>query len=211
MNYFKTGLLFTVLTAVLSISVSVSAKNPGVEAGKKAPDFTLQNLDGKAVTLSDYTKPDQPEKGNIVLLQWINPDCPFCNRVHNDGLVKKMMDRIREMKPDIVHLQINSTHYMGADRTSKYVKKHDVQPTTLMDQDGQVGKKYDAKTTPHMFLIDRKGVLRYRGAMDNDKFGRKSSDKRTNYVIQAVRQLTDGKEISPNKTRPYGCSVKYEE
>jgi len=173
--------------------------------GEKAPDFTLPNLEGKKVSLSDYTKKDQ-----YVILEWMNPDCPYCTRVHKSGIVNRMLENVRKLTDgNVVHIEINSTHYMGPEKTGKYLKEHGVQSTALMDKSGKVGRLYDAKTTPHMYVIDKKGILRYRGAIDDDVKGRKSPDERTNYVVNAIKQLTSGKDVGPNKTKPYGCSVKY--
>lgn len=211
MKRLMTGVLVVIGMFALSSGYLFSEDSSELEVGKKAPDFTLPNLEGESVTLSEHTKPDNPEKGNMVILQWINPDCPFCNRVHEDGLVQEMMENVREMRSDVVHIQINSTHYMNSEETAEYIDDSNVDPIGLVDRDGSVGKKYGAQTTPHMFIIDRKGILRYNGAIDNDEHGKKSEDERTNYVIRAFRQLINGEEVAPAKTSPYGCSVKYED
>ena len=76
-----------------------------------------------------------------------------------------------------------------------------------MDLEGRVGRMYDARTTPHLFVIDKEGVLRYQGAIDNDPSGRKADAE--NYVVKAVQALVSGQPVSPETTKPYGCSVKY--
>ncbi|MHC4129834.1 MAG: thioredoxin domain-containing protein [Planctomycetota bacterium] len=78
----------------------------------------------------------------------------------------------------------------------------------LIDRDGKVGHLYGAKRTPHMFVVDAKGILRYQGAIDDDSSGDKG-DRATNYVVQAVRQIAAGDTVTPDVTRAYGCSVKY--
>lgn len=192
-------------------------QNKKAEVGKKAPDFTLKTVDGDEVTLSDYHRKTDDDgnvvrKGKIVVLQWINPDCPYCRRVHSSGLVNEMVKNLKKVTDDVVHLEISSTHYMGPKKIKKYQKEHDIDAPALLDRDGTVGKTYGAKTTPHMYVIDRRGVLRYQGAFDNDVRGKKKEDKRKNYVVNAVKQLEkEEKDVSPNKTKPYGCSVKYKE
>jgi len=96
---------------------------------------------------------------------------------------------------------------MDSGMTAAYLKKHDIEAPGLVDREGTVGKMYDARTTPHMYIIDKEGVLRYSGAIDDDQSGR--SDSPTNFVVQAMRQIAAGETVAPDSTRPYGCSVKY--
>ena len=168
--------------------------------GEKAPNFTLADAEGTEYSLSDY-------KGKIVVLQWINPDCPVCHRVHKSGLVKKMNEKLTKIDSEIVVLDINSTKNTKVDKSAKYLAKYKIDVTALSDLDGTVGKMYGARTTPHVFVIDGEGVLRYQGAFDSDPVGK--SDDTTNYVINAVMQITEGETVTPDSTKPYGCSVKY--
>ena len=176
-------------------------KTAVAKVGKPAPDFTLKDAEGKAYKLPDY-------KGKIVVLQWINPDCPVCRRVCKDGVVRNAIKELKALDKDYVHLAINSTHYMDPEAGAKYLKSHKIDVPALSDADGTVGHLYDARTTPHLFVIDKKGILRYSGALDDDPRGRKG-DEATNYVVNAVRQIIAGEEVSPGTTKPYGCSVKY--
>jgi peroxiredoxin len=169
--------------------------------GEPAPGFTLQDASGKSYTLADY-------KGKIVVLQWINPDCPVCRRVASSGLVTAMHRQVREVDPDVVFLAINSTHYMEPDASAKYLKEHRVEMPALSDRDGTVGRLYGAKTTPHVYVIDAEGVLRYQGAFDDDPQGQKG-DKAVNYVLTAIRQIEAGETVMPDTVKSYGCTVKY--
>ncbi|MHC4102825.1 MAG: thioredoxin domain-containing protein, partial [Planctomycetota bacterium] len=87
-------------------------------------------------------------------------------------------------------------------------KTHKIDAPVLIDRDGKVGHLYGAKRTPHLFVIDAEGVLRYQGAIDDDQRGDKG-EKATNYVVQAVRQIVAGETVAPDITRSYGCTVKY--
>jgi peroxiredoxin len=169
--------------------------------GKAAPAFTLNDRNGQVHSRTDYA-------GKIVILQWINPDCPICRRVHATGLVKAMKQRLAEISSDVVHLTINSTHYMEPSVGAEYLKTNKIDAPLLIDRDGAVGHLYAAKTTPHMFVIDAKGVLRYQGAIDDDPHGRKGEEA-MNYVVQAVQQIAAGETVSPDQTQAYGCTVKY--
>ncbi len=169
--------------------------------GKPAPNFTLKDTDGNEVSLSDYS-------GKIVLLQWINKDCPVCRRVMDKGLTQKMLENIKGLDENAVWLAIDTTHYMKAEDTAAYLKKHNMPGKGLMDPNGAVGRTYGAKTTPHLYVIDAKGVLRYSGAINDDRRGRNGTAAK-NYAVNAVQQIVAGEEVSPSTTRPYGCSVKY--
>jgi peroxiredoxin len=171
------------------------------EIGEPAPAFTLADSTGKSHALADY-------RGKIVVLQWINPTCPVCRRVCSTGLVTAMRKQLDEITPGVVYLGINSTHYMEPSVGEAYFKTHKIDAPVLIDRDGKVGHLYGAKRTPHLFVIDAEGVLRYQGAIDDDQRGDKG-EKATNYVVQAVRQIVAGETVAPDITRSYGCTVKY--
>jgi hypothetical protein len=153
-------------------------------------------------------EPATAAAGKIVVLQWINPDCPVCRRVHSTGLVTAMRKRLDTITPGVVHLAINSTHYMEPSVGEAYLKTHKVAAPVLIDRDGKVGHLYGAKRTPHLYVIDAEGVLRYQGAIDDDQRGDKG-DQATNYVVNAVQQIVAGETVAPDITRSYGCTVKY--
>lgn len=194
------------LAALMSAAAAFAAPAPGTgteakaKVGEAAPNFTLDDVNGKSHSLSDY-------KGKIVILQWINPDCPICTRVSKTGLVTKMARDCKAIDKDIVHLAINSTEDMPGSTSAKYLKKHKIKALALIDGDGKVGHLYGARTTPHIFVIDAEGILRYQGAIDDDPRGGK--EDATNYVVNAVRQITSGETVSPDYVKSYGCSVKY--
>jgi peroxiredoxin len=156
--------------------------------GEPAPAFTLADSTGRSHVLADYT-------GKIVVLQWINPDCPVCRRVHSTGLVTAMRKRLDTITP-------------GPSVGEAYLKTHKVAAPVLIDRDGKVGHLYGAKRTPHLYVIDAEGVLRYQGAIDDDQRGDKG-DQATNYVVNAVQQIVAGETVAPDITRSYGCTVKY--
>ena len=175
------------------------------KVGELAPDFTLKDTDGKSHRLSDYTK-----QGKTVVLQWFNSECPFIKLHHEKqttmaGLYKSFKDK------NVVILSINSTHSghanYGKDAEAK--KNWKIEWPILIDADGKVGHLFGAKTTPHMFVIDKDGMLRYAGAMDNDPRNEKSASDKVNYVRLALASILDGKKVETPETKPYGCSVKY--
>ncbi len=175
-------------------------KPAAAKVGEKAPDFALKDSTGKVHKLSDY-------KGKIVVLQWVNPGCPICKRVHEKGLAKQMQTDVKQIDANVVFLAINSTFNAEPSATAEYLKKYQITVPALDDREGKVGRLYGAKTTPHLFIIDAEGILRYQGAFDDDAQGEKT--ERVNYVVQAIEQITEGETVMPNTTKSYGCSIKY--
>lgn len=176
-------------------------------AGKAAPDFTLNDLNGKAVKLSDF-------KGKHVVLEWHNKHCPFVMKHYESGNMQSLQNRY-DFK-DTVWLSINSTNpghqdYMRTDQLKAYLAETKAAPDAyLTDADGKVGLEYAARTTPHMYIIDPAGTLVYAGAID-DKRSTSKDDIKTarNYVVAAMDELRAGKPVSTAATQPYGCSIKY--
>jgi len=172
------------------------------QAGKKAPDFTLKTFDGKTVSLADY-------KGKIVVLEWLNFECPFS--LYHYKTVNTMASLANKYKDkNVVWLAINSTSHTTEQANLDFAKQYKVPFPILDDRPGKVGHAYDAKTTPHMFIIDTNGRIVYEGAIDNAPTGKVAEGQElTNYVDQALAELTAGKKISNPNTKPYGCTVKY--
>ena len=160
-----------------------------------APDFSLQDLNGKTHTLSQY-------KGKVVVLEWTNHTCPFVVRHYK----AKTMTALAQKHKDVVWLTIDSTHFAKADVLKKWAQKEGVK-TLLTDASGSVGKLYAARTTPHMFVINKEGKLVYMGAIDDDPYGDKKTPK--NYVDQVLTQLKNGQKVTQGHQKAYGCSVKY--
>jgi peroxiredoxin len=199
--------LFTVLglTVALAAAAGFTAgddKAATAKIGEKAPAFSLTGIDGKQVSLKDYA-------GKIVVLEWVNPGCPICKGAHVDGRIPGMIKELKDL--GVVHLAINSTSTTSAEENAEALKKYGIEYTVLLDNDGTVGHAYGAKTTPHMYVIDTDGVLRYNGALDNGGPQGKAKEGETlvNYAVQAVKQIKAGETVSPTETKSYGCSVKY--
>jgi peroxiredoxin len=164
------------------------------KVGEPAPAFTLKDADGKEHKLEDL-------KGKVVVLEWFNAGCPVV-QMHYEA--KTMQNLARELKAkDVVWLAVNT----GAGSDNAAAKKDwSIDYPILLDADGKTGKAYGAKTTPHMFVIDKNGVLVYAGAIDD---GSPSKVGSTNHVKAAVEQTLKGETVTNAQTKPYGCSVKY--
>jgi peroxiredoxin len=201
----QTVMLTLVALCVLGLfsAFTLSPDEPTVKLGKAVPDFSLTDIHGKMHKLSDY-------KGKVVVLEWTNPNCPFVERVYRDGIMTGVQKKYAEK---VVWLTINSTNkshqdYRKPEELAKtYADWKAAYSAYLMDTDGTVGKMFDARTTPHMYIINKEGVLVYAGAIDSDPRGNKS--EKTNYVAAALDELLAGKQITTALTTPYGCTVKY--
>ncbi len=170
------------------------------EVGKPAPDFSLKGIDGKPYKLSDF-------KGKIVVLEWINHECPVVNRCYGANLMKDTLGKFKD-KP-VAWLAIDSNYFCEEklDKIKEWTTSKKVEYPYLLDASGKVGQMYDAKTTPHMFIVDKQGVLAYAGAIDNDPNGTETNKK--NYVAEAATSLLAGSTVATPTTKPYGCTVKY--
>ncbi len=218
----KSGnLLVAGLLAASLVSVGVAASaSPGADAtkekskeqkftvleiGKNAPDFKLKDTDGNEHELSDYTK-----AGKVVVLEWFNPDCPFIKKHHT--VHTTMVDLFAEQQAkNVVWLAINSSapgkQGNGLERNKEAKSEYKMSYPILLDESGKVGRKYGARTTPHMFVIAPDGKLIYRGAIDDDKSPETLGS--TIYVRAAVDQFAAGGKVETAETQSYGCSVKY--
>jgi alkyl hydroperoxide reductase subunit AhpC len=181
-------------------ATAASATAAGAKVGEAAPNFTLKTTDGKDWSLSDA-------KGKVVVLEWVNPNCPVCVRVCKEGIVADTLKGCKEQFPDVVYVAINSSAAQpdSLSATAEYLKSHKLEVPALLDNDGKVGQMYGARTTPHCYVIDQNGVLVYQGAIDDSPSG----GAKMNYVVNAVKQIKAGEKVSPSETKPYGCSVKY--
>jgi len=219
--------LLIVVVAAVGVAAVVAGWSPAAEKPtekeevKKAFAFTLLDQDGNKVMMSQF-------RGQVVVLEWVNFDCPFSRRHYEQGTFRKLCKKYkygvlgakpaqtqpqppsrkkRVKKQTVVWLAINSTHYWTVERNPQANEKYKVPYPILDDHQGKVGRIYGAKTTPHIFIKAPDGTLAYQGAIDDDPGGKK--EEPLNYVAQALEEILTGKPVSQPETRPYGCSVKY--
>ncbi|HEY5705386.1 MAG TPA: thioredoxin family protein [Terrimicrobiaceae bacterium] len=188
----------------VALAASVYA-NP--EIGKPAPDFTLKDLSGQSHELSDL-------KGKFVVLEWVNFGCPFVRKHYGSKNMQELQKQFANK--GVVWLSIcssapgkqgNETPDTAKSRFSEFGS---VATAYLVDEDGKVGRLYNAKTTPEMFVINPEGVLIYAGAIDDKPTPDPSTvASANNYVKAALNEATKGEPVSVSSTKPYGCSVKY--
>ncbi len=195
------------LLAPLIVGAALLAGAQAATVGQPAPDFTLKDVNGRTVRLSDY-------RGRHVVLEWNNPGCPFVRKHYDSGNMQALQKEAAAK--NVVWLAINSTEashgdYLPPAQLGRWMSEQKAAPAaTLMDEDGSVGRAYAARVTPHMYIVDAQGRLVYAGAIDSIPSGR-AEDIRTatNYVRQGLGEALAGKPVSQSTTRPYGCTIKY--
>jgi peroxiredoxin len=197
------SLLAVAATALLGAALV----HASVSVGQPAPDFKVKDTSGKEQSLAAY-------KGKFVVLEWVNPGCPFVQK-HYDTSNMQSTQKAAEAK-GVVWLTVSSTapdagDYKKPTELASWIKQKGGAPTaTLMDDDGKLGKAYGARTTPHMYVINPQGKLVYAGAIDSKATARKDDVKSaTNYVTAALDEALAGKPVSKATSEPYGCSIKY--
>lgn len=194
------------LVAGLGLACGTAARAQA-QVGQPAPAFSAVDTAGKPVSLADY-------KGRTVVLEWVNPGCPYVRKHYDSGNLPATQRRA--MQRDVVWLAVNSTakdhgDYRAPADLAGWLRGRQAQPSaTLMDESGRIGRAYGARTTPHLYVIDARGTLVYAGAIDSRPTANPADiATATNYVDQALGEVLAGKAVSQPATRAYGCSVKY--
>ena len=197
----------TILKSTLALLVAAGTAVAAPSVGQPAPEFTLTDSNGQSHNLSDF-------KGKFVVLEWLNHGCPFVKKHYDGGNMQGLQKEYTGK--DVVWLSIASSApgkqgNMSPEETNKTKEEKGAAPTAvLIDEDGTVGKLYDAKVTPELFVINPEGTLIYAGAID-DKKSVDAADVAgaRNYVKQALDEAMAGNPVSTPQTEAYGCGVKY--
>lgn len=195
-----------ILHALFAVTLAASVY-AAPQVGKPAPNFSLKDLSGKEHDLSDL-------KGKYVVLEWTNFGCPFVKKHYGSENMQKLQKEF--VDKGVVWLSIcSSAPGKQGNETPDAAKKGleqygSVASAYLSDEDGKVGKLYNAKTTPEMFIVNPEGVLIYAGAIDDKPTPKPETVAgANNFVKAALNEATSGKPVSVPSTKPYGCSVKY--
>lgn len=193
--------------SVLAFFATVSLAAAAPEIGKPAPTFSIVDSNGTARALSDY-------KGRIVILEWTNDGCPYVKKHYGSGNmqeVQKALTAEGAVWLSIISSAPGKQGHVDGKGANALTALHGAAPTAvLLDPTGKVGKLYEAQTTPHMYVIDGKGVLRYMGAIDDQPSTDASKiASARNYVREAFAAVSAGKSPQVTASDPYGCSVKY--
>ena len=203
---------FLTLVAIFSITTTSAAEiqlqNPSINT--QAPNFATVNSYGQTIQLSDL-------RGSPVILEWTNHECPYVARHYDENNMQDVQKIARAA--GIIWLSIISSTpgdqgHVSAAKANTLTNTRGASPAhVLLDESGEVGMLYGAKTTPHMYMIDANGILRYKGAIDDIgrgmQFFNASFEEAVNYVSSQIGELVAEQVLAVNSTTAYGCSVKY--
>ncbi|MDG5767000.1 thioredoxin family protein [Balneolales bacterium ANBcel1] len=202
------------IISILIVSLTVfallgagSLSDGGPTVGERAPDFTLTDAAGETHSLSDY-------EGQFVVLEWLNHECPFVVKHYGSGNMQMLQEHYRDQ--GVVWFSIISSApgkqgYMEPDEAVQVTSEKNARPTAvLLDPEGVTGRAYDARVTPHMYIINPDGVLEYMGAIDDNPSANPADiEGARNFVSEALDLLLDGGSPEVTSHPPYGCTVKY--
>ena len=197
------------LTLVSSIIFFTQSFYGYVNNNELAPNFKLTDSYGQEISLNSF-------KGKKVILEWTNHGCPFVAKHYKTGNMQETQNFAIEEKAvwlTIISSAPGTQGYVTPEEANMLTSTREASPShVLLDSNGTVGRMFEAKTTPHMYILDENGLMKYQGAID-DAGGRgfmfKDLLKAKNYVKDALNELKDGNSLSNPVTKPYGCSVKY--
>lgn len=196
-----------VLSGVAAFALSMTAAFAAPTIGEPAPAFSAIDTAGKTRSLAEL-------KGKTVVLEWTNDGCPYVKKHYGAGNMQKLQQEAAA--GGVVWLSIISSApgkqgYVDAAGANQLTSSRGAKPAAvLLDPKGDIGRAYDAQTTPHMFVIDKAGTLRYMGAIDDQPSTEAATiPKARNYVREALAAVAAGGKVAETATDPYGCSVKY--
>jgi len=197
----------TILKSTLALVIAAGTAVAAPQIGEPAPGFTLTDSNGQSHNLSDF-------QGKFVVLEWLNHGCPFVVKHYDSGNMQNLQKEYTGR--DVVWLSIVSSapgkqgHMSPAETNAAIAEKGAAPTAVLLDEDGTVGRLYNAKVTPELFVINPEGNLIYAGAIDDKKsVDAADIEGATNFVKQALDEALAGNPVSTPQTEAYGCSVKY--
>ncbi len=190
-----------------ALAFATGSSSAAVTAGQPAPPFRASDVNGKVVTLADFS-------GKYVVLEWNNPNCPFVMKHYDSGNMQALQKRFGT--DNVAWVAVNSTSashgdYLAPDRLAAWFRQQNAAPAAiLMDTKGEIGRAYGAKVTPHMYVIDPKGTVIYAGAIDDKRSANPADVKSANnYVTAALTEARTGKPVGTATSTAYGCTIKY--
>ena len=196
-----------VLATLFASMMLVSTAEAAPVVGQPAPVFTAVDSNGVSHSLAAF-------KGKTVVLEWTNNECPYTRKHYESGNMQRLQQEATAL--GVVWLSVISSApgkqgYVKGPEANALTASRGAHPTAvLLDPTGAVGRLYEAQTTPHMFVVDKTGVLRYMGAIDDHPTASPASlAGARNYVREALAAVASGKAVAVASTEPYGCSIKY--
>ena len=208
-------------TVFLTITLALILVFPGCQKKSPPPQMrepnqpsvsSSQTLQGEGIVLVDHQGSEVKlgdYAGKIIVLEWMNYDCPFVKPHYESGTFATLAKNYAEK--NVVWFGVNSTNYATVETNKAWAEKNNVPYPILDDHEGKLGKAYNATNTPHIYVMDAKGKTAYAGAIDNAPIGQLADGQAeyVNYADKALAELTSGKSVTVSETKPYGCTVKY--
>lgn len=192
--------------AGLTIAMFAAFARADAPAGEAAPAFAEITAAGEAISLDGFA-------GQTVVLEWTNHGCPYVQRHYGSGHMQALQARAAD--DDVVWIQVISSApgeqgFVDADEALALNQERNAHAAhVILDPEGDLGRAYDARTTPHMYVIDGNGMVQYAGAIDDQPRPRSDSPAPVDYVGLALTAVAEGQTPNPAETQPYGCNVKY--
>ncbi len=197
----------TLIASLASVLLAVGVAAAAPKVGQTAPDFSGTTSGGETISLDQFA-------GKRVVLEWTNHDCPYVKKHYNSGNMQSLQRRATA--DDVVWVSVISSapgkqgHVSAAQANDLTASRRAGPSYVILDESGEIGQLYGAKTTPHMYVIDEARVLQYSGAIDSIPTSNQADIARAdNYVSKALNSLRNGQGIVTKQSKPYGCSVKY--
>jgi peroxiredoxin len=199
----KKAVLAAALATTLVFGVAVAAP----KVGEPAPDFSVVDTAGDTWTLDGIA-------GKKVILEWTNHDCPFVIKHYASGNMQALQKEATAagyVWLSVISSASGKQGHVSPAKADDLTDSRGAAPTAvLLDTSGAMGRAYDAKTTPHMYVIDDAGTLVYMGGIDDRPTTNQADiEGASNFVRLAMADLAAGNSVGTPVTRPYGCSVKY--
>ncbi|QQS13517.1 MAG: redoxin domain-containing protein [Rhodospirillales bacterium] len=193
--------------AAAAISAFPGAARAGAAVGAPAPDFAMPDTQGRMVRLSAL-------RGRVVALEWTNPLCPFAGKHYEAGAMQALQRETLAAGGSwysVISYPRESVGYASELEAELLAEtRRSAATATLLDPDTALAKLYDARATPHIFIVDRAGVLAYAGGMDSVASTEIADIARAEpYARDALRAVVAGLPVARPVTAPYGCQVKH--
>jgi len=206
----RRSLFFVAAGAIAVLAGGIGVGETAVASprvGEPAPAFTGTDSHGNTRSLSDF-------RGETVVLEWTNRDCPYVRKHYDTGNMQALQKKAAA--DGIVWLSVISSApgkqgHATPELANSVAADQGAGPTAIiLDPEGTIGRAYDARTTPHMYVIDGEGTLVYMGGIDDrPTASRADVEGAENYVLAALADVAAGRPVQTPTSRPYGCSVKY--
>lgn len=188
------------------VPLRLSASDPA-QLGRPAPGFRARDTRNREWQLADFA-------GQPVVLEWTSPSCPFVRAQYLSGVMQELQRAAGEQ--GAAWLSVLSTHptrgdFVPAEKAEALHRQRGGASTALiMDSDGAMGRAFGAAVTPHLFIVDAKGILVYAGApSDKPTMDPAEVGASHNYIRAALADLRAGRPVGTPSSAPFGCAIAY--